>query len=85
MGVSFKVAKAGTRYRPKPLQIEEKDNENGSVTEFQQTTNEVVMCAFSICGFRQPDLSLHCLVFCRLRGFFHLIVVLVFLLAFEVL
>lgn len=47
MGVSFKVAKAGTRYRPKPLQIEEKDNENGSVTEFQQTTNEVVyVCVF---------------------------------------
>lgn len=28
MGVSFKVAKAGTRYRPKLLQIEDKDTEN---------------------------------------------------------
>ncbi|KAG6715153.1 hypothetical protein I3842_05G236800 [Carya illinoinensis] len=40
MGLSFKVAKTGTRYRPKLLQIEDKDNENGSVTESQKSANE---------------------------------------------
>ncbi|XP_041013210.1 protein PHYTOCHROME-DEPENDENT LATE-FLOWERING-like isoform X1 [Juglans microcarpa x Juglans regia] len=40
MGVSFKVAKTGTRYRPKLLQIEDNDNENGSVTESQKSANE---------------------------------------------
>ncbi|KAG6655832.1 hypothetical protein CIPAW_05G244500 [Carya illinoinensis] len=42
MGLSFKVAKTGTRYRPKLLQIEDKDNENGSVTESQKSANEAI-------------------------------------------
>lgn len=41
MGVSFKVAKTGTRYRPKLTQTEDKENENDSVTESQDSVNEV--------------------------------------------
>lgn len=52
MGLSFKVAKTGTRYRPKLLQIEDKDNENGSVTESQKSANEVYMFMwFLTCEF----------------------------------
>uniref|UniRef100_A0A2N9ICY2 Uncharacterized protein n=1 Tax=Fagus sylvatica TaxID=28930 RepID=A0A2N9ICY2_FAGSY len=40
MGVSFKVAKTGTRYRPKLTQTEDKENENDSVTESQDSVNE---------------------------------------------
>ncbi|XP_059658375.1 protein PHYTOCHROME-DEPENDENT LATE-FLOWERING-like [Cornus florida] len=40
MGVSFKVAKAGTRYRPKQGQTEEKEIENDSPTESQQREKE---------------------------------------------
>lgn len=41
MGVSFKVAKAGTRYRPKLLQIEDKGDEDGPVSESHQSADEV--------------------------------------------
>lgn len=44
MGVSFKVEKVGTRYRPTPVQDEAKQNENGgSVAEYQPQSshNEV--------------------------------------------
>lgn len=41
MGVSFKVAKAGTRYRPKLLQIEDKDDEDGPVSESHQSADKV--------------------------------------------
>ncbi|KAK9277475.1 hypothetical protein L1049_007019 [Liquidambar formosana] len=40
MGVSFKVAKAGTRYRPKLLQVEDKEYENDPPTDFQQRNHE---------------------------------------------
>ncbi|XP_070671519.1 protein PHYTOCHROME-DEPENDENT LATE-FLOWERING-like [Malus domestica] len=42
MGVSFQVAKTGTRYRPKLLPTEEKDSsENDSGSDPQQRENEV--------------------------------------------
>lgn len=43
MGVSFQVAKTGTRYRPKLLPTEEKDSsENDSGSDPQQRENEVL-------------------------------------------
>lgn len=43
MGVSFKVSKRGTRYRPKQLQIEDDDDGNGSVSESQQRVGQVMI------------------------------------------
>ncbi|XP_057477922.1 protein PHYTOCHROME-DEPENDENT LATE-FLOWERING-like isoform X1 [Actinidia eriantha] len=40
MGVSFKVAKAGTRYRPKLLQVEDIEIENGPIIESQRRDNK---------------------------------------------
>lgn len=43
MGVSFKEAKVGTKYRPKPVQDEAKEESGGSVAESQPQSshNEV--------------------------------------------
>jgi hypothetical protein len=59
MGVSFKVAKAGTRYRPKLLQIEDKDDEDGPVSESHQSADEVYIYIYRLF-----------LYFVNLSGFF---------------
>lgn len=41
MGVSFKVAKAGTRYRPKPVQVEAKEIDSEPTFDCQRRGNEV--------------------------------------------
>lgn len=41
MGVSFKVAKAGTRYRPKPVQVEAKEIDSEPMFDCQRRGNEV--------------------------------------------
>ena len=43
MGVSFKVAKAGARYRPKLLQVEDIEIENGPIIESQRRDNKVLL------------------------------------------
>ncbi|XP_028099125.1 protein PHYTOCHROME-DEPENDENT LATE-FLOWERING-like isoform X2 [Camellia sinensis] len=40
MGISFKVAKSGTRYRPKLLQFEDKEIDNDPTTDSQYRENE---------------------------------------------
>lgn len=74
MGVSFKVAKTGTRYRPKLLQIEDDDNENGSFIKSQKSANEVYAFMWSLTCVSDSTLF----VVFSINGFFYLIDVLVF-------
>lgn len=41
MGVSFKVARMGTRYRPKSLVIEDNNGDDNVLFESHQRANEV--------------------------------------------
>ena len=44
MGVSFKVSKVGTRYKPNVVQFEDKGAENASTVDSQKRIVEVCVC-----------------------------------------